>query len=116
MEGAGGQPDRKSGRSASGSQAGPGEETAPGHQRCLLSPKRAGSDPGPALCVLSSGSGPEQEFSLFLYDLSQVFVAPFHNIFHDQTPGTDNVFELSALVGAYAGQYLSIVSRKGCES
>jgi hypothetical protein len=42
----------------------------------------------------SEGSG----FTLFLYNLSHVFVAPFNGIFNDQTIGNVSVFELSTLV------------------
>jgi hypothetical protein len=39
-----------------------------------------------------------KSFLLFLYHLSHAVVAPFHGIFHNQTPGKGNVFELSALI------------------
>ena len=44
------------------------------------------------------GASQDNSFLLFLYNLSHVFVAPFHGIFHDQTLGTGNVFELSTLI------------------
>jgi hypothetical protein len=44
------------------------------------------------------GASQDNSFMLFLYNLSQVFVAPFHGIFHDQTLGIGNVFELSTLI------------------
>jgi len=44
------------------------------------------------------GASQGNSFILFLYNLSHVFVAPFNGIFHDQTLGTGNVFELSTLI------------------
>jgi hypothetical protein len=44
------------------------------------------------------GASPDNSFTLFLYNLSHVFVAPFNGIFHDQTLRTGNVFELSTLI------------------
>lgn len=44
------------------------------------------------------GASQNNSFILFLYNLSHVFVAPFNGIFHDQTLGTGNVFELSTLI------------------
>jgi YGGT family len=43
------------------------------------------------------GANQENSFILFLYQISQVFVAPFNGIFHDQALGTRSVFELSTL-------------------
>jgi hypothetical protein len=40
----------------------------------------------------------DNSFTLLLYHLSQVFIAPFNGIFHDQILGTGNVFELSTLI------------------
>ncbi len=44
------------------------------------------------------GANQSNGFTQFLYNLSQVFVAPFHGIFHDQTLGTGKVFEISTLI------------------
>jgi uncharacterized protein YggT (Ycf19 family) len=44
------------------------------------------------------GASQNNSFTQFLYNLSQVFVAPFNGIFHDQALGTRSVFELSTLV------------------
>jgi hypothetical protein len=44
------------------------------------------------------GANQNNSFTLFLYSLSHVFVAPFNGIFHDQTLGTSSVFELSTLI------------------
>jgi hypothetical protein len=44
------------------------------------------------------GASQDNSFLLFLYNLSQVFVAPFNGIFHDQALGTRSVFELSTLI------------------
>jgi uncharacterized protein YggT (Ycf19 family) len=44
------------------------------------------------------GESQDNSFTQFLYNLSQVFVAPLNGIFHDQTLGTRSVFELSTLV------------------
>ena len=44
------------------------------------------------------GANQDNSFTLFLYNLSQVFIAPFHGIFHDQVLGTGTVFELSTLI------------------
>ena len=44
------------------------------------------------------GASQDNSFLLFLYNLSQVFVAPFHGIFHDQVLGTHSIFELSTLI------------------
>ncbi|HEU5374880.1 MAG TPA: YggT family protein [Ktedonobacteraceae bacterium] len=44
------------------------------------------------------GASQDNSFTQFLYNLSQVFVAPFNGIFHDQILGTRSVFELSTLV------------------
>jgi len=44
------------------------------------------------------GASQDNSFTLFLYHLSQVFVAPFDGIFHDQALGTRSVFELSTLI------------------
>jgi len=44
------------------------------------------------------GASQDNSFTLFLYNLSHVFVAPFNGIFHDQTLGTSNVFEFSTLI------------------
>lgn len=44
------------------------------------------------------GASQGSSFTQFLYNLSQVFVAPFNGIFHDQALGTRGVFELSTLV------------------
>jgi hypothetical protein len=43
------------------------------------------------------GANQENSFILFLYQISQVCVAPFQGIFHDQALGTRSVFELSTL-------------------
>jgi hypothetical protein len=48
------------------------------------------------------GASQDNSFLLFLYNLSQVFVAPFHGIFHDQALGTRSVFELSTLIAMLA--------------
>jgi len=40
----------------------------------------------------------DNSFTQLLYHLSQVFVAPFDGIFHDQALGTRSVFELSTLI------------------
>jgi hypothetical protein len=40
----------------------------------------------------------DNSFTPFLYNLSNVFVAPFNGIFHDQTFSTGHVFELSTLI------------------
>ena len=42
------------------------------------------------------GANQGNSFILFLYQISQVFVAPFNGIFHDQALGTRSVFELSS--------------------
>ncbi len=44
------------------------------------------------------GASQDNGFILFLYGFSNVFVAPFNGIFHDQTLGSASVFELSTLV------------------
>jgi hypothetical protein len=44
------------------------------------------------------GASQGNSFTLFLYNLSHVFVAPFNGIFHDQALGTSNVFEFSTLI------------------
>lgn len=44
------------------------------------------------------GASQDNSFTLFLYNLSHVFVTPFNGIFHDQALGTGNVFELSTLI------------------
>jgi hypothetical protein len=43
------------------------------------------------------GANQESSFILFLYNFSQVFIAPFNGIFHDQALSAGNVFELSTL-------------------
>jgi uncharacterized protein YggT (Ycf19 family) len=44
------------------------------------------------------GANQDNSFTQLLYHLSQVFVAPFNGIFHDQALGTRSVFELSTLI------------------
>lgn len=44
------------------------------------------------------GANQGNDFTLFLYNLSHVFVGPFNNIFNDQTIGSISVFEVSTLV------------------
>jgi hypothetical protein len=44
------------------------------------------------------GASQGNSFTLFLYNLSHVFVTPFNGIFHDQALGTRSVFELSTLI------------------
>jgi hypothetical protein len=44
------------------------------------------------------GTGQDKSVLLAPYNLSQVFVAPFHGIFHDQVLGTHSIFELSTLI------------------
>lgn len=44
------------------------------------------------------GANPYNGFISFLYDLSHIFVAPFNNIFNDQTIGRAGVFEISTLI------------------
>jgi len=44
------------------------------------------------------GASQDNSFTLFLNHLSQVFVAPFNGIFHDQALGTRSVFEFSTLI------------------
>ncbi len=44
------------------------------------------------------GANTESDFIRSLYDLSHIFVAPFNNIFNDQTLGRQGVFEFSTLI------------------
>jgi len=44
------------------------------------------------------GATQDPRFILFPYQISRVFVAPFHGIFQDQALGTRSVFELSTLI------------------
>jgi len=43
------------------------------------------------------GANQENSFILFLYQITQILVAPFKGIFPDQALGTHSVFELSTL-------------------
>jgi hypothetical protein len=44
------------------------------------------------------GANEGNDFTLFLYNFSHVFVGPFNNIFNDQAIGSRSVFEVSTLV------------------
>lgn len=44
------------------------------------------------------GANEGNDFIMFLYNLSHVFVGPFNGIFNDQAIGTASVFEVSTLV------------------
>jgi hypothetical protein len=44
------------------------------------------------------GASQGNNFIVFLYNLSHVFVGPFNGIFNDQTIGTRSVFELSTII------------------
>lgn len=44
------------------------------------------------------GASQSNDFIIFLYSLSHVFVGPFNGIFNDQTIGTSSVFEFSTIV------------------
>jgi len=44
------------------------------------------------------GANQENSFTQFLYNLTHLFVAPFHGILNDPVLGTRNVFELSTLI------------------
>lgn len=44
------------------------------------------------------GANTDNDFISFLYSLSHIFVAPFNNIFNDQTLGRQGVFEFSTLI------------------
>ncbi|WP_084639769.1 YggT family protein [Geitlerinema sp. PCC 9228] len=50
------------------------------------------------------GANPQNQFAIFIYKLSQPFVAPFNNLFQNPTFGENNIFEINALIaiGAYA--------------
>jgi hypothetical protein len=53
------------------------------------------------------GASQDNSFIQFLYHLSQVFVAPFNGIFHDQALGTRSVFELSTLIAMLVSALLA---------
>ncbi|MGH2479901.1 MAG: hypothetical protein ACRDHW_09625, partial [Ktedonobacteraceae bacterium] len=44
------------------------------------------------------GANQDNGFITFLYSLSHVFVAAFNGIFHDQTIGSNGVFEVSTII------------------
>ena len=44
------------------------------------------------------GANTDNSFISFLYSLSHIFVAPFNNIFNDQSLGRQGVFEFSTLI------------------
>lgn len=44
------------------------------------------------------GANADNNFISFLYSLSHIFVAPFNNIFNDQSLGRQGVFEFSTLI------------------
>lgn len=44
------------------------------------------------------GASQDNSFLLFLSNLSQIFVAPFHGIVQDQALGTRRIFELSTQI------------------